>query len=215
MRDERVQVIATSGVIGALILFLALVPAPWGTPWGFIRIGESVEITIIHIPVLIGAIFGGKKVGMYLGLIFGIGSLSAALIYPGGIAIFFVNPLVSILPRVIFGLAIWYIYEGVKKVIKNESVGIAVSMGLSTLLHTLLVVPLLFLFIYLAMNTTGLFNITGGMDETELATADFISSGGFRVFFISIFTINFVIEFLTTIFVGTPLVIRLKKRFTE
>lgn len=213
MRDKRVKEIATSGVFGALILFLALVPAPWGTSWGFIRVGASVEFTIIHIPVLIGAIFGGKKVGVYLGLIFGIGSLTASAIYPGGFTIFFLNPLVSILPRIIFGFAIWYIFEAVSKVIKNEATSIAVSMGLSTLLHTLLVVPLLFLFVYLSVNTTGLFDLTSSMDVDTTAGANFVAAGGFYTFMISIFTFNFLIEFLMTIFVGTPIVISLKKRF--
>ena len=213
MRNERVKEIATSGVFGALILFLALVPAPWGTSWGFIRVGISVEFTIIHIPVLIGAIFGGKRVGLYLGLIFGVGSLTAAAIYPGGFAIYFLNPLVSILPRVIFGFAIWYIFKGVSKVIKNDTTSIAVSMGLSTLLHTMLVVPLLFLFVYLSVNTTGLFDLTSSMDVDTTAGANYVSSGGFYAFLISIFTFNFLIEFLTTIFIGTPIVISLKKRF--
>lgn len=213
MRDKRVKDIATSGVFGALILFLALVPAPWGTSWGFIRVGASVEFTIIHIPVLIGAIFGGKRVGIYLGLIFGVGSLTASALYPGGFAIFFLNPLVSILPRVIFGFAIWYIFKGVSKIIKNETASIAVSMGLSTLLHTMLVVPLLFLFVYLSVNSSGLFDLTSSMNADTTSGANFVSSEGLYAFLISIFTFNFLIEFLTTIFVGTPIVISLKKRF--
>ncbi len=44
------------------------------TPIGFISIGV-MRATIIHIPVIIGAILMGPKVGSFLGFLFGLSSL--------------------------------------------------------------------------------------------------------------------------------------------
>ena len=88
MKNDRVREMTLAGVFGAMILFLSLVPSPWGQ-WGFIRFNSGIEFTIVHIPVIIGAIFGGRRVAITLGLIFGIGSISAAAIYGGPTAVFF------------------------------------------------------------------------------------------------------------------------------
>src|SRR5699024_4385122 len=75
---------------------------------GFIAIGP-ISVTIIHIPVIIGAIFLGSTSGLLIGLAFGIGSfinsMSSGVIF----APVFANPVVSILPRVVFGFVTYYI----------------------------------------------------------------------------------------------------------
>ena len=215
MADKRVKDLSLAGIFGGIILLLSLVPAPWGLPWGFITIGGGVSITIVHIPVLIGAIFGGKRVGIYLGLIFGLGSLGAAVLYPGGLNVFFINPIVSVLPRVLFGASIYYIFKFFNNVFKNDKIAIPYAMGVSTLVHTLLVVPLLFLFIYLSLNSSGIFNLSGGFDQDMTDGVSGLISSGFFTFFIGVFSINFLIEFIVTILVGTPIVITLNKVFKE
>ena len=148
MRDKRVLEMTTAGVFGAIILFLSLVPAPWGLTWGFFRVTAGVEITIIHIPVIIGGIFGGKRVAIMLGFIFGIGSLLAALIYGGLFSVFFLNPLVSILPRILFGYFIYLFYELLNKFIKWPTLSMSLAFGLSTLAHSFMVLTMLYLFSY-------------------------------------------------------------------
>ncbi|PAT01384.1 hypothetical protein CI105_06625 [Candidatus Izimaplasma bacterium ZiA1] len=215
MSDRRVKDLSLSGIFGGIILLLALVPAPWGMPWGFITIGGGIAITIVHIPVLIGAIFGGKKVGVYLGLIFGLGSLGAAILYPGGLNVFFINPLVSVLPRVIFGFSIYYIFRFFNRIFKNDKIAIPYAMGVSTLVHTLLVVPILFLFIYLSLNSSGIFNLSSSFDADMTDGVSGLLTDGFFTFFIGVFSINFLIEFIVTILVGTPIVITLNRVFKE
>lgn len=145
MKKFETQEIAYIGVFGALILFLSLVPAPYGQ-WGFIRFSSGIEFTIVHIPVIIGGIFGGRRSSILLGLIFGIGSISAAAIYGGPTAVFFLNPLVSILPRILFGWFVFEFYNFFTKVIKNKVVGTAVSAALATLAHSVMVIGILFIF---------------------------------------------------------------------
>lgn len=135
MRDKRVYEIAVISIFTALIVVLTVVPNI-----GYIQIFGIAAITIIHIPVLIGGIFGGRRVAVSLGLVFGLSSLFVALTRPVLPTDFvFQNPLVSVLPRVLFGLALFEIYSFLEKKLKVKYVAISISMVLSTFVHTLLV----------------------------------------------------------------------------
>jgi len=194
MRDKRVLEITTAGVFGAIILFLSLVPAPWGLTWGFIRISGGIEITIIHIPVIIGGIFGGKRVAITLGAMFGVGSLLAAIIYGGIFAPFFYNPLVSILPRVLFGYFIYLFYTGINKVVKNQYASMVLSMGLSTFAHSIMVLTMLYLFSF--------------NSDTYLT---YFGSDSIIQFMLAILGLNALIEISIAVLVGTPIGLRIKE----
>ena len=194
MRDKRVLEITTAGVFGAIILFLSLVPAPWGLTWGFFRVTGGVEITIIHIPVIIGGIFGGKRVAIMLGFIFGLGSLLAALIYGGVFSVFFLNPLVSILPRMLFGYFIYLFYLQLNRIIKIPIVSMALSFGLSTLAHSLMVLTMLYIF-----------SFNSEAYGTAFGDANIIT------FFGIILGLNAVLEITIAILIGTPIGMRIKE----
>ena len=153
MRDKRVFEITVISVFTALITLMALVPM-----LGFIQIG-AVAITIIHIPVLIGGIFGGRRVSISLGLTFGLLSLFIAFIRPSGpIDLLFQNPLISVLPRILFGWALYELYRFLTVLFKNnEYVSIPVAMVLATLVHSGLVLTSLFVF---GQSTLSEFGIT-------------------------------------------------------
>jgi uncharacterized membrane protein len=142
MRNSKVYEITVISTFTALIIVMALVPM-----LGFIQIG-AVAVTIIHIPVLIGGIFGGRKVSVSLGLAFGLLSLIVALTRPSGpIDLLFQNPMISVLPRVLFGLGMYELYRLFTKLFKNnEYISIPVAMILGTLLHSVLVLTALFVF---------------------------------------------------------------------
>ncbi len=196
MRDKRVLEMTTTGVFGAIILFLSLVPAPWGLTWGFFRVAAGVEITIIHIPVIIGGIFGGKKVAIMLGFIFGLGSLLAALIYGGLFSVFFLNPLVSILPRILFGYFIYLFYKLLKDLFKTDywpSIAMALSFGLSTLAHSLMVLTMLYLF-----------------SHNSAAYGTAFGNANIVVFFGIVLGFNALLEIILAILVGTPIGMRIK-----
>ena len=53
------------------------------------------------------------------------------------ISFVFWNPLVSILPRILIGLASYYIYKFFSKTTKNEAVSIGITGALGTLVNTL------------------------------------------------------------------------------
>ena len=135
-KKEQTRQMTILAMFIAIIAVLGLVPNGLGGTLGFIKIAPTIEATIIHIPVLIGAVLLGRKMGIYLGLAFGVVANIAAFIYASP---FFVYPWVAILPRFIFGLIIYDFTKLFIKVFKNKLVGIGVSFFLLTLIHTILV----------------------------------------------------------------------------
>lgn len=107
--------LAIIGMLGGISAILGL------TPIGFIPIGPA-NATIMHIPVIIGAIIEGPVVGALVGLIFGIFSIIRAITAPTILSPLFYNPLVSVLPRVLIGITAYYSYVLFKKMGKKPSV---------------------------------------------------------------------------------------------
>ncbi len=140
MKNNKVYEISVISVFTAMIVVMALVPM-----LGFIQI-FAISLTLIHIPVLIGGIFGGRKAAIYLGAVFGIMSLIIAFMRPANpVDMLFQNPLISVLPRVLFGYFLYEIYLLARRWIKNPFVAITTSMVVSTIVHTILVLIPLYL----------------------------------------------------------------------
>ena len=112
-RRLNVRKMAVIGVLSAISIMMSMLPFI-----GYIPIGPT-KATIMHIPVIIGAIIEGPDVGATIGLIFGLTSLWNAMTQPTITSIFFLNPLVSILPRVLIGVVAYYVYQGIYKISKK------------------------------------------------------------------------------------------------
>lgn len=80
------------------------------TGWGYIKL-PILQATIMHVPVIIGAIIDGPIVGMCIGLIFGISSIIQNLSTPTLLSFALINPLVSVLPRMIIGITSYWGYK--------------------------------------------------------------------------------------------------------
>ena len=111
----KTQELILVSLFSAIILILAMVPN-----LGLISFG-AVSITIIHIPVLIGAMSLKRVTSVFvLGLLFGLGTLFAALTRgstPFDLA--FINPLISVIPRILFALIAFYLFKGSRYLIKS------------------------------------------------------------------------------------------------
>lgn len=128
--------IATIGMLSSISIILGI------TGLGFIPI-PPVNATIMHIPVIIGAILEGPVVGAVIGLIFGIFSIIRA-ITTGSILLFaFLNPIVSVLPRILIGVFSYYTYKALP--IKKESIKIAVGSIVGSLTNTVGFLGLMYL----------------------------------------------------------------------
>lgn len=109
MPQERTRKIVITGILGALCIFLAL------TPLGFWSWGP-VSATILHVPVIIGAVLEGPVVGLLVGLIFGVFSMIRAAVAPNGpLDPAFTNPLISVLPRLFIGPVAWLAWKALKR----------------------------------------------------------------------------------------------------
>ena len=138
-----VRRISIVGILSALTLALSLIPQI-----GYITIpGLGLQITIVHIPVIIAGIIEGPIVGAFVGLIFGLSSLYTALTSPLPIAFAFLNPLVSILPRLLIGVVAWYVYRGMTILTKDKfrSVSAGIAAALGTVTNTIGVLGMIYL----------------------------------------------------------------------
>ena len=140
---KNTKKLVVSAILVSWILVLGM------TQLGFIPIGP-IKATTLHIPVLIAAIIYDWKMGMGLGLIFGLYSLFQNMTRPTPLSFAFLNPLVSILPRLIFPLVAAYLY---KKLKNNKNLGMHMNI-----VGSLAIIALIYSCYkaYIAKNTFGL-----------------------------------------------------------
>jgi len=141
LKDTRTMV--TLGLMLAITIILDL------TPLGAIPIG-AVSATITHIPTIITGIILGPVAGFIMGTSLGIVSLLHALTRPATILDpLFINPLVSVLPRMFIGVVAYYAYTWTKHFFKNNNLGdtIAAVVGgvLGSMTNTILVLSMLYI----------------------------------------------------------------------
>lgn len=132
---RRMVITAMLSAITALLAF---------TPVGMITLPPPLPaVTLVHIPVIVAALVEGPWVGLPVGLVFGLSSLIRAW-ESGmvGLTLFFRNPLVSVLPRLIVPLVAWGAYALLRRLAKRGSVGdklaAAVGSALGAVTNTVL-----------------------------------------------------------------------------
>lgn len=135
MVQDRTRKIVITGVLSAISIFLGI------TRLGFIPWVSGASLTIMQVPVIIGAVLEGPVVGTIIGLIFGIFSLIQAAVAPTGPTdVWFVNPLLSILPRLFIGPVAWLIYRA----LRNWKIPALIAAGIGgSLTNTILVLGMI------------------------------------------------------------------------
>lgn len=136
-----------------LSLLIALEAVMAFTPLGFPTI-PPISLTILHIPVIIGAILMGPTCGGILGGAFGLLAMVKAAM-SGTAADLLFSPFASgapvrsmvmcIVPRVLLGVFAALLYRLFKKLMGGIP-ALAVSCVLATLLHTVMVLGSMWLF---------------------------------------------------------------------
>ena len=131
MKHKKVFDMVLFSTFSAIILILTLVPNI-----GYIRVGVA-SITIVHIPVLIGIMFLGVGYSLSLGLVFGLSSLIAAFMYASSPAdLAFQNPIISVLPRIVFALVAFYIIRLLFLIRKKSKYGNLINFIIVTVVST-------------------------------------------------------------------------------
>jgi len=116
--------VALAGVLSAICIILAV------TRLGYIPFFAGTSVTIMHLPVIIGAIVGGPVVGTIISLIFGVSSLILASVAPTGPGdAFFTDPWVSVVPRLFLGLVAWAVYRSARASGRAWAVGLGVVLA--------------------------------------------------------------------------------------
>lgn len=129
---------AKIGMLSAITVILGV------TNTGFIQL-PLIKATIMHIPVIIGAIVEGPVAGMLIGLIFGLFSMLQNITAPTSVfSPALINPLVSVLPRVLIGLVAYFIYKLTAKR-TGEVIGIAAGTALGSITNTVGVLGMIYL----------------------------------------------------------------------
>lgn len=106
------RTIVVTGMLSAIAIVLGL------TPLGLIPVPTLAgRATIMHIPVIVGAIIEGPIVGMFVGLIFGMISFITS---PSPLL---KNPIIAVLPRILIGLFAYYSYKWTKSTVVSAIVG--------------------------------------------------------------------------------------------
>ena len=134
--------LALTGAFAALVIVLGI------TKLGFITLGPTVSITILHVPVILICMLSGLPEGLFVGAAFGLLSLIQASMNPSTLLDpLFVNPLFSVVPRMLVAVVawgLWKLFNGLLHLPKSVAAGI--TAFLSTLAHTLLVIGFIYLF---------------------------------------------------------------------
>jgi|GEM_PF-5144253 len=116
MKNKKIELrqMVFLSMFAAVTIILATIPQV-----GMISIGP-ITLTTLHIPVLLGVVILKPKFSLALGVIFGLASMTIAFtraVSPFDLA--FRNPLVSVLPRALFGVGVWGVFHGFNKLNKT------------------------------------------------------------------------------------------------
>jgi uncharacterized membrane protein len=170
---QRILYITTYGLMISILTLMGSVPF-----LGFITL-NTASITIIHIPVLIGAYILKGKSGLILGLSFGLISYLVVLnaSSPGPTDVLFLNPMISIFPRVIFGLTIMGVFSLIDFFFKHKVVNkvvLSIASFVLTVLHTSYVLTMINVFEGAFIEST--FGSLGGFIWVILLSNGFIEA---------------------------------------
>ncbi|MFI5359717.1 MAG: ECF transporter S component [Halanaerobiales bacterium] len=137
-REFKTREITVIGLLFAVTIVLGV------TGLGFIPI-PPFKSTIMHIPVIIGAILEGPVVGALTGLLFGLFSMLEAVKTPSPVSFIFLNPVVAVFPRVLIGINAYLAYRFLSKKIKKDNIAIAAAIATGSFTNTIGVVGLIYL----------------------------------------------------------------------
>ena len=111
--NPRVLRLTELSLLTAIIVVMAF------TPLGYFRV-TGLSITLLQIPVAMGAVLLGPSAGAFLGGVFGVTSVLQCFgLEPFGTAMFNISPLkwsfVCLASRILMGFLVGWIFKGVKK----------------------------------------------------------------------------------------------------
>lgn len=171
---KRIVNMTITALLTAIVVVMAF------TPIGFLRVGP-LELTLIMVPVIIGAVTQGPATGAFLGAVFGIvsfiqcytGSALGAILVSESIPKTFI---VCFVPRILTGFLCGLIYKVCSKHDKKQSWSLLVGGISGSLLNTVLFLGFLALLFMNMTFTPEQAETLGGLDNV-LNTVIAIAAG--------------------------------------
>ena len=155
MKSNKTFNMVLTGLFMAIIIIMATVPNI-----GYINL-ILIKVTMVHVPVIIGSIVLGPKLGAILGATFGVTSLLVNTFSPSLLSFAFSpfyqvgniggngwSVVIALLPRTLVGIIPYFVYHFFVKILPERKVRRAVSLicaGISgALTNTVLVMGLIY-----------------------------------------------------------------------
>lgn len=143
MKEKKVVKMAQMAVLTAIILIMAF------TPLGYLRTG-GLEISLITIPVVIGAMITGPAAGAFLGGVFGITSFYQCFgMSPFGAMLLSINPFltfcVCVPTRILMGYLTGILFRAYQKADRTHTVSYFAGGLTGAFLNTLFFMSILIL----------------------------------------------------------------------
>src|SRR6056297_3858018 len=175
------------GVMLALtIVFVAITAIPTAS---------ATMALLLFIPTIVTSIVMGPKAGALMGFLAGATTMLRAIIAPlNPFDVLFINPLVSILPRIFVGVVPFLVYKLIKSLMKNETgdkLAILLGGAFGAATNTALVMTMLYL-VY-------------AKKVVEMVGV------GFKVFLVTIITTNAILEVTAAAILTVPAVLAYRK----
>lgn len=130
MKNEKTYELVLTALFTAIIVIMAF------TPLGYIPL-VVINATIIHIPVILGALFLGPKKGAFLGFVFGLTSFINNTIKAATASAFVFSPVLAynvvgvsgifksfyicFVPRILVGVVPYFVWLLIRRIVKGEN----------------------------------------------------------------------------------------------
>lgn len=181
-----------TGRMVQLALFTAIIAILNLTPLGYINT-PPLAITLVGIPVIIGAIVLGPASGAFLGVIFGLTSFIRCFgIDPTGVLVLGIDPvktfIMCLLPRILMGWLTGLTFQGLKRIDKKRFISYAVTSLLGSLYNTVLFMAFFILFF---------------INNSEFQKNVPLAAKGAITFFLTAAGFNAILEAIVCLIIGT------------
>lgn len=199
-RKTNTRYLAQLAILIAIQLVLTI------TPLGYIPLLGFMDITIMHIPVLVGAVVLGPLAGSVLGVVFGLTSLAVATMRPTlgtwpfspAMTGSFSSVIIAMVPRILLGLLAALIFRLLIKANVGQRVAAGISAAVGSACNTVFVLG-------------GVYVLLGERYAGEMG----IGLEALLASFIAIATSNGIAELIAAVIVCAALVVPLRKQVSR
>ncbi|WP_281165913.1 ECF transporter S component [Liquorilactobacillus sicerae] len=142
MQNKKIKQLVILAFFCSIIILQNVIPF-----LGYIPLGP-LNLTLIHITVIVAAFVLGPLAGAIIGGVWGLITFIRAFVWPTSplATIVFVNPLVAILPRIMIGVISGWMFRWLKSWQIKPLAAMMISAILGSLTNTLLVLGQIYLF---------------------------------------------------------------------